>query len=204
MRTVSVRMFGEPGSVSDSQSRIAIAERPPRVKETRHAPCSPRAQMHFMAFAFKRAHYTSLRLGRKYAARFGLTPARFDMLYAIRRDKNRSQAFLARTLGVAGVTVSRMLRKLEALGFVHRSAFGWPDRRAKRVRLTNLGRRHLQLVLRKLKRRSMQFAFMRAIFCQKGFSRFLALDDFHSLVSRINERLGDRASLRYPTWHPDD
>jgi DNA-binding MarR family transcriptional regulator len=160
--------------------------------------------MHFMAFAFKRAHYTSLRLGRKYAERFGLTPARFDMLYAIRRDKNRSQAFLARTLGVASVTVSRMLRKLEALGFVRRSAFAWPDRRMKRVRLTKLGRRHLHLVLRKLRRRPMQFAFMRVMYRQNGFSRFLALDDFHTLVSHVNEKLGDRASLQYPTWHPDD
>jgi DNA-binding MarR family transcriptional regulator len=160
--------------------------------------------MHFMAFAFKRAHYTSLRLGRQYAKPFGLTPARFDMLYAIRREKNRSQAFLARTLGVAGVTVSRMLRKLEALGFVRRRGPEWPDRRVKRVRITKLGRRHLHLVLRKLKRWPMQFAFMRAVYCEKRFSRFLALDDAHTLVCDMTKRLGDGASLDYPTWHPDD
>jgi len=160
--------------------------------------------MHFMAFAFKRAHYTSLRLGRQYAKPFGLTPARFDMLYAIRRDKNRSQAFLARTLGVAGVTVSRMLAKLETLGFVRRVGPESPDRRVKRVRLTKLGRRHLHLVLRKLKRWPMQYAFMRVMSYVKGASRFIALDDAHALVADVSRRLGDRASLRYPTWHPDD
>jgi DNA-binding MarR family transcriptional regulator len=166
--------------------------------------CALAPGMHFMAFAFKRAHYTSLRLGRQYAKPFGLTPARFDMLYAIRRDKNRSQAFLSRTLGVAGVTVSRMLGKLEKLGFVRRGERRWPDRRIKRVRITKLGRRHLYLVLRKLKRWPMQFAFMRVVTCETGFSRFLALDDAHSLVTGITRRLGDRASIHYPTWHPDD
>jgi DNA-binding MarR family transcriptional regulator len=162
------------------------------------------ASMHFMSFAFKRAHYTALRLGRQYAEKFGLTPARFDMLYAIRRDKNRSQAFLARTLGLSGCTVSRMLGILEALGFVRRIGPQSPDRRVKRVRLTKLGRRHLHLVLRKLKRLPMQFAFMRVMTGEKGFSRFLALDDAHSLVTDMTERLGDSASLIYPTWHPDD
>ncbi|MEO9231982.1 MAG: MarR family transcriptional regulator [Polyangiaceae bacterium] len=157
-----------------------------------------------MAFAFKRAHYSSLRLGRQYAEKFGLTPARFDMLYAIRRNNSRSQAFLARTLGVAGVTVSRMLQKLEALGFVRRGGPEWPDRRVKRVQITKLGRRHLYLVLRNLKRWPMQFAFMRAVFCRKGFSRFIELDDAHSLVRGMSKKLGDTAPLIYPTWHPDD
>ena len=160
--------------------------------------------MHFMAFAFKRAHYTSVRLGRQYAEKFGLTPARFDMLYAIRRDKNRSQAFLARTLGVAGVTVSRMLRKLETLGFVKRRGPEWPDRRVKRVQITKLGRRHLHLVLRKLSRWPMQYAFMRVLSYERGDSRFIALDDARSLVTNMTRRLGDGASSIYPTWHPDD
>lgn len=160
--------------------------------------------MHFMAFAFKRAHYTSLRVSRKYAEPFGLTPARFDMLYAISRNRlELSQASLARVLGLSDVTVSRMLRMLEGLGLIRRSVY-WRDRRAKSVWLTNAGRRRLYLVLRKLKRRPLQFAFMRVVTCAKGFSRFLQLDDAYWLVRRMTERLGDGATLKYPTWHPDD
>jgi DNA-binding MarR family transcriptional regulator len=160
--------------------------------------------MHFLAFAFKRAHYTSVRLGRPHAVRFGLTPARFDMLYAIRLERSQCQASLARMLGVAGVTVSRMLRKLEALGFIRRETRSWFDRRMKLVSITALGRKLLSLTSRKMKRRSLQRAFMRVIPPDPRFGPFFAVDELYSTVRSMMQRLGDRATLEYPTMHPDD
>jgi DNA-binding MarR family transcriptional regulator len=160
--------------------------------------------MHFLAFAFKRAHYTSLRLGRKYASPFALTPARFDMLYAIRFQQNQSQASIARLLGVAGVTVSRMLRKLEALGLIRRATWLRLDRRKKLVSITALGKKLLSLTTRKMKRKPMQRAFMRVIPPDERFDAFMAVDELHSTVQAMMTKLGDCASLQYPTWHPDD
>jgi DNA-binding MarR family transcriptional regulator len=161
--------------------------------------------MHFLAFEFKRAHYTALRISRPIAAKFGLTPARFDMLYAIRYERRVSQAEVARALGVSGVTVSRMLRRLEELGFVRRLTHRLPDRRTKHPRLTRLGRRMLFLTLGILKTKPLQRAFMRASQWRSLTDEaFMAVDDLYSSVGAMMRRLGDRAALHYPTWHPDD
>ena len=163
--------------------------------------------MHFLTFAFKRAHHTSLRLAGPFATRFGLTPARFDMLYAIRLERNQSQASIARRLGVSGVTVSRMLRKLETLGFIKRIrplAWAYFDRRTKLVSLTALGKKLLSLTTRKMKYKPLQRALMRAIPPDRRFGPFFALDHLHTTVRSMMRKLGDMASLQYPTWHPDD
>ena len=161
--------------------------------------------MHFLAFQFKRAHYTALRISRPIAAKFGLTPARFDMLYAIRYEMRISQAQVARALGVSGVTVSRMLRKLEELGLVRRRANERPDRRAKSPQLTRLGRRRLFLTLEVLKCRPLQRAFMRASMWKSlSDDAFLAVDEMYWGLRGMMKRLGDCAAIHYPTWHPDD
>jgi DNA-binding MarR family transcriptional regulator len=161
------------------------------------------AVMHFLAFQFKRAHYTALRISRPIAAKFGLTPARVDMLYAIKYQRRISQAQIARALGVSGVTVSRMLRKLEGLGLVQRATYG--DKRMKSSRLTRLGRRGLFSTLGVLKSRLLQRKFMRAsLYKSLSEDAFLAVDDMYSGISEMMKRLGDRTAIHYPTWHPDD
>jgi DNA-binding MarR family transcriptional regulator len=161
--------------------------------------------MHFLAFQFKRAHYTALRISRPIAAKFGLTPARFDMLYTIRYERRVSQAEVARALGVSGVTVSRMLRKLEGLGLVRRLTDKCIDGRMKRPRLTRLGRQRLFLTLGVLKSRLLQRKFMRASLWQSvSEDAFMAVDDLYTSVCAMIQRLGDRATITYPTWHPDD
>jgi len=164
--------------------------------------------MHFLAFQFKRAHYTALRVSRPIAAKFGLTPARFDMLYAIRYERRQSQAQVARVLGVSGVTVSRMLRKLEELGLVRRHTNQWSDRRTKSPRLTRLGRRRFFLTLDVLKAKLLQRTFMRASEASSskplGDAAFMAVDEMRSSISGMMKCLGDRAAIHYPTWHPDD
>ncbi len=164
--------------------------------------------MHFLAFAFKRAHYASLRASRGYAARFGLTPARFDMLYAVKGCRGRCQAWIARTLGLSTVTVSRMLRVLEALGFVRRERLSQDSRKIK-ASLTRKGRRRLFGVLTILKARPLQRTYERALHPKRRAQTFFAVDGLAGTVSRIQRELScltpeERAQLRYPTWHPDD
>lgn len=164
--------------------------------------------MHFLAFAFKRAHYASLRASRGYAARFGLTPARFDMLYAVKECRWRCQAWIARTLGLSNVTVSRMLRVLEALGLVRRERLA-RDTRKITVFLTRKGRRRLFAVLTILKARPLQRTFERALQSTRNAQTFFALDRLANTVSHLQRELAclapeARAQLCYPTWHPDD
>ena len=93
----------------------------------RHAPCSHRLAapipgaplpMHHIFFSLKRTHHRALAYSRQLSIPYGLTPARFDMLYAIdrHRDSLLWQSHLRRLLGVTAATISRMVRSLEALG----------------------------------------------------------------------------------------
>src|SRR5882757_5085939 len=72
-------------------------------------------------FGLKRAYYGTLRVTRRSLARIGLTAARFDLLYILEKAGGQMpQREIQRALGVAGSTVSRMLRSLEDLGLVLR------------------------------------------------------------------------------------
>src|ERR1700744_3159134 len=91
-------------------------------------------------FSLKRAHQATLRLTRYVTEPFGLTPARYDMMCALkqRQKYGMPQKELAFVLGVTGATVSRMLDSLEDLGVVRRGRCAY-DRRRNDVWLTNLG-----------------------------------------------------------------
>jgi DNA-binding MarR family transcriptional regulator len=204
--TTGARRFGRQEAARGSPSRRSamVAARCGLPAPARHLLLG-RAVMHFLAFQFKRAHHTALRISLPLAAKFGLTPARFDMLYAIRIERRLSQAKLARALGVSGVTVSRMLRRLETLGLVRRLPRQWPDRRTRSPRLTRLGRRRLFQMLDLLKSRLLQRTFMRASqWHSLSHDAFMAVDDLHSSIYSMVKSLGDRAALHFPTWHPDD
>ncbi len=153
----------------------------------------------------KRAYQGSLRFQRKELDRYGLTPARFDLMYVLKQANDEGwglrQSELRRELGVAPPTVSRMLASLERLGFVRRS----PRQHTRYVWLTRLGRYvtrraakhtiHSGLAIRRvsnaLRFRPRQFDFV-------------SRDDFHSELSLVASRFGDSGNtLLYP-WHPDD
>jgi DNA-binding MarR family transcriptional regulator len=94
--------------------------------------------MHHVHRQLKRALQRHLAIARPIAARFDLTPSRFEVLCAIRERKSARQADISRALGVTPVTISRMIRRLEELGLVAR-ATSVKDRRAKLVELTSEG-----------------------------------------------------------------
>jgi DNA-binding MarR family transcriptional regulator len=161
--------------------------------------------MNAQFFSTKRAHHGILGFTRKPLARFGLTAARLDMLYAIAHGGS-FQNTLRRKLGVTAPVVSRMLKSLEALGLVRRQRAS--DRRTRLVSLTVKGARRLRKCLRKLARQSRApyRTLMRAITFgefddpEACFSATCELDE---LLRRIRREFGDNATLHYP-WHPDD
>jgi DNA-binding MarR family transcriptional regulator len=166
-------------------------------------------------FSAKRAFHSILRIMRKPLASFGLTAARYDMLYAIFGGIPRDgadpddecpplQSELTEKLGVHRSVVSRMLRSLEQIGLVERvTAFG--DRRQREVRLTMVGIERLRNVARCLARASTRLLCI-AICFGKGrdpverFRHMCACEDY---LNGIGKHFGDTASLAYP-WHPDD
>jgi DNA-binding MarR family transcriptional regulator len=94
-------------------------------------------------FRLKRAFHGVLRIGRPTLKEFGLTPARFDLLFALTDDgckavKGMWQSKLARVLGVTRATTSRMLISLEELGLVGRKR-SEEDRRQLDITLTETG-----------------------------------------------------------------
>jgi DNA-binding MarR family transcriptional regulator len=94
--------------------------------------------MHAVAFSVKRAHLRTVHHLQRHATRFGLTPARYDMLLAIASGIASLQRDLWRIFHVSRTTVSRMVRALEALGLVCRARI--PGTPSRIVRVTEKGR----------------------------------------------------------------
>ena len=102
------------------------------------------------AFALKRAYQSTLRFFRFVMKGTGLTVARYDMLFAIKREKGCiSQKQLRLILGVTGPTVSKMLDSLEDLGLVRRTV-NPVDRRGNDVWLTKEGAARLEATYREI------------------------------------------------------
>ena len=165
-------------------------------------------------FGTKRAFHAILRVTRKPLASFGLTAARYDMLYAIygcvpKPDSNRSgcltsQRELPRKLGVHKSVVSRMLRSLERLGLVKRRR-GYGDRRGNWVELTVAGVARLRDTARCLVRPYRRLLWMTICFGKwwDPAVRFRHMSDYESYLHAIRSQYGDVAWLPYPL-HPED
>ncbi|HEY1960422.1 MAG TPA: hypothetical protein VGH28_32650 [Polyangiaceae bacterium] len=88
-------------------------------------------------FHLKAAHLTAQRVGRALVGRFGLTPARFDLLNAL-RGKGMRQCDLWRRLNVVRSVISEMVAALLSLEWVKRVRAA--DGRTWLVMLTRRGR----------------------------------------------------------------
>jgi len=105
-----------------------------------------------LLFALKRAHLASNRWGLRLLAKFGVTPARFDLMRIVyERGSSIEQHWLRERLGVARSTLSRMLRSLERLGWVRRTRSEW-DGRTRHVELTYAARSLVWRILTELVR----------------------------------------------------
>jgi DNA-binding MarR family transcriptional regulator len=97
--------------------------------------------MHRVLFSVKRVHLRIVEVSKCLVRRFGLTPARFDMMRIVllHSPGGVAQKKIRALLGVSAATVSRMLVSLEKLAFVERKEWHH-DARNLIVTLTDLGK----------------------------------------------------------------
>jgi DNA-binding MarR family transcriptional regulator len=163
-------------------------------------------------FKTKRAFHSIVRITRKPLASFGLTAARYDMLYAICEgppglDDDEcviEQCELPERLGVHKSVVSRMLRSLEQLGLVKREHLAG-DRRGYWVELTEAGVARLRDATQCLARASQRLLCMAICFARwrDRDARLQHMSAYESYLNVITREYGDEACMPY-RWHPDD
>jgi DNA-binding MarR family transcriptional regulator len=165
--------------------------------------------MHVVFFGLKRAYHGTLRVTREPLRDVGLTPARFDLLYAVKECPGGVlQSALRKILGVCRATVSKMLISLEQIGLVKRTVYKY-DRRQRLVRLTGHGRHSIRDAKRDFMRSgAAEHAFAAAI-GSTGLCPWFDEDKCFEQKSWLLERLDalrngffDFASLEYPRTHP--
>ncbi len=159
--------------------------------------------MHYLPFAFKRAHYASLLATRDFATKFGLTPARFDFICcALKLRGGAYQANIARSLGVSQVTICRMAQAMERKGLIRRERL-YRDNKKWRIRLAKEGRRRFYLVLRRLQRRPLQKMFQSVavkVFGGASDEMVIPLSGYASALRNGARRLGDVSTFNHPDW----
>ena len=164
--------------------------------------------MHAIFFGLKRAHHGTLRITRRILAALGLTAARFDLLYAVKKATRYgvNQSALRKVLGVSRATVSRMLASLEELGLVRRKV-STADRRQRWVTLTTKGRWRIAFAHRHLTRSGWaQLAIDSALegdhapfrWCDQA-ACLEATASLHVTLGRIRHGFYDFATLDYPS-----
>jgi DNA-binding MarR family transcriptional regulator len=162
-------------------------------------------------FGTKRAFHAILRIMRKPLASFGLTAARYDMLFAIGGVPKvdgigfiTGQCELPCMLGVHKSVVSRMLRSLERVGLIVRRP-SVADGRKRRVWLTDQGTVCLRRAVRCLARASRRLLCIAICFgrYRDADERFRHMSAYDSYLNVIRRDFGDTAWLAY-RWHPDD
>lgn len=161
--------------------------------------------MHAFFFGAKRAHFRSVAHIQGMLDK-GMTPARFDMLYALRsthRGDPMWQSELRRALGVSRTAVSRMVRLLFDLALVEQ----WCDPtngREKFVSLTYHGWRWVKRTMRRAVGWGMaQLTVMCALAGNGSLATLEECRSFDESLERFRRGLGDVAELVYP-WHPAD
>jgi len=162
--------------------------------------------MHNIVFGIKRAFLTSTTFLRRSLRRhFGLTQARFDILYLVRKGYE-DQPQVRRELGITSSTISEMLRTLELLGLVWRSPKPG-DRRARVIHFTPEGRKRTDAVIEQWINRRAGYRMIRDIFQwnRDPDKAFHVIDIFGYHLS-VTERwfAPTMAHNPYPDFHPDD
>jgi len=158
--------------------------------------------MHCLPFTLKRAHYASLKVLRPFTLPLDLTPARFDLLYALHLNRYHRpfQWWLARVLGVTRATVCKMIGALRRLGMIELSIDG-KNVHARRISLTRLGRKRFARAL-KIVRRGKIEAMIRGAWRRMELSRRetgYIVDEVINIVQRYSRGIDEFAVLyRHP------
>ncbi len=161
--------------------------------------------MHPLIFGMKRMFLRSVAITRMYTGQHHLTPARFDMLVAIRRGGEGIVQRVARgQLGVRSPTVSRMMASLEKLGYIRRWKYP-PDRRHRWVELTESGRQVIDAAQSDLTYGPFGENVGRALVSRRPEQREpteKAIAAARTLFRTIRGLSGDTALLWYPAYLP--
>jgi DNA-binding MarR family transcriptional regulator len=95
-------------------------------------------------FLLRRAHQISVSIFESACSDIAVTPAQFSVLVVLAADSRLDQSSVARAIGLDKVTVSLLLRALEARGLVQRQVLA-DNRRKRALSLTAQGRELLRL-----------------------------------------------------------
>ncbi len=169
--------------------------------------------MNVVAFESKRVFHSFVRVTRRALASLGLTAARFDMMSALlagihcrpfRIEVRQSE--LRQKLGVSAPVVSRMVRALEALGWVRRERDS-SDLRQWLVELTEAGEARIRAARRLLLRPVERIVY--ESICpwrlrRNPDARFEHMMGVLGYLGGLSHDMGDRATLYYAWGHPDD
>lgn len=162
--------------------------------------------MHALMFQLKRAHLRALAGARALSHRTGLTPARHDLMRAIiafGSGEDEYQYRLWRALGVSRTTVSRMVRRLIALGLLSRRRAP-RDKRTFLVSLTREGhRRLLRAFVIMARKKPFQRRFERA-FGDRSWTTHAAVENLIFAVQRTAKHFGDTSWNLYLVKEPED
>ena len=155
-------------------------------------------EMHAAFFGVKKVHLRTLAVSRRLVDRFGLTPARFDLMRIVElHTEGVLQRNIQYLLGVSAPTVSRMVKSLEALGFVKRNRLA-TDRRCVEVHLTEVG----LYVVRDARERLVDSGLAERFALRGlGFDFDAARPDLTTLqsyLSRMRKAYGDWPLLAHP------
>jgi DNA-binding MarR family transcriptional regulator len=173
--------------------------------------------MHAILFGVKRAFLSSVWITRRWLREIhpGMTAARYDMMYAIagapreerellKRRDGLWQSELRRQLGVSSAVVSRMVRSLEALGWVER---GRPvhDTRQRSVALTPGGRRVLFTAFREVAWFAKRLVYQTLSSVYRNFgAKSTAIAEMRGKLGLLRTACEDTAKLEYWYSSPDD
>jgi len=162
------------------------------------------ACMNSTMFSVKRTFLRTVQFGRKVLEPFGLTPARFDLLYVVWKRPYGRQSELRRILGLHPSTVSKMLKKLDD-EFVYRNGDNDNEREVV-VRLTPHGQRVLEAAVAELVRSGAIDGFMEwavAGPCRSESKRGVAVLNLEEGLLRVRRTFFDSARLLY-VFDPDE
>jgi DNA-binding MarR family transcriptional regulator len=172
--------------------------------------------MHAVTFQIKRAHWSGVAFGKKALAKKlpTMTPARFDLLYAIRQSHSVGQPSacfiyqdeLRGQLGLHASTVSKLIKRLVELGWVTNKDKPLDDRRTRVVRLTREGLAKIDRAIRILFRQRIHLKHFEDLF--RGWNPDIhvleAIDDFWTTIDEVARKFGDTSTLRYSFGYDPD
>jgi DNA-binding MarR family transcriptional regulator len=154
--------------------------------------------MHPVPFYLKRSHLMALAMLRDKLAPYGITPARYDLLFVIANSNLWTGKFhrvyqseIWRALGVCPSVVCKMLRALERLGLVRRARATVNDRRQVIVELTRKARGVLRQVLLRVIRPGVIWLAIYSAFAMSGED----VQNFKGYLDRLRRAFQDRATF---------